>query len=87
MHQFGNAVEVIGRQWFALQDAEPDFDQAVTETITIVTIDGNTGLPVQYDQIMALEDGAQRAFYRTRIEIQIGATPPDNIITLIEERK
>lgn len=64
-----------------------DFDQAVTEMITIVSLDGDTGLPIQYDQIMVLEDGAERAFYRTSIKIQIGATPPDSIVKLIEQRK
>ena len=64
-----------------------DFDQAVTEIITVVSIDNDTGLPVQYDQIMVFEDGTERAFYRTSFEIQIGVTPPENIVKLIEERK
>ncbi len=64
-----------------------DFDQAVTEIITIVSLDDDTGLPIQYDQIMVLEDGTERAFYRTSIEIQIGATPPEGVVNLIEERK
>lgn len=65
----------------------PDFDQPVTAIITVVSINDETGLPVQHDQIMVLEDGTQRAFYRVSNEIQIGAMPPESIISIIEERK
>jgi hypothetical protein len=65
----------------------PDYDQTATEITTIVSLDNKTGLAVAYTQVMTLEDGSQRTFYHTDVEFQADATPPDEILALLEAHK
>lgn len=65
----------------------PDYDQATTEITTIVSLDNKTGLAAAYAQIMLLADGSQRTYYHITVETQVGATPPEDVLALIEANK
>jgi hypothetical protein len=65
-----------------------DYKKPVVSYTTIASFDNSTGFLVELKVIAIFEDGTERTFYNTVSRIEKGvAAPPNDILTLLEERK
>jgi hypothetical protein len=88
-----NTIDMNGRSviLFSIGDPQkvpltpPDFKQPVISVKTNTYFDSDTGFMVQRDEIMTLTDGTVRILYAVTIDVEIGSSPPEEIISQIQK--